>query len=111
MSHQSSAFLLNVLKNHWDISKFRSSLGHKINHSFKYPNTISISVIHPRYGPIKAFLSIKKIKKGEEILTSYGYPTDALVPSWYAKVYEKELNKPWPGGSFDESDNTSPVFL
>ena len=111
MSHQSSAFLLNVLNEHWDIGKFRSSLGHKVNHSFTNPNTISISVIHPRYGPIKAFLTTKKIKKGEEILTSYDYPKHVFVPSWYAKEYEKEFKKPWPGGFFDESDDKSPVFL
>ena len=111
MSHQSSAFMLNVLKEHWDIKNFRSTLGHKANHSFKKRNAIYISVIHPRYGPIKALVSNKKIKKGEEIFLSYGYGKDALLPSWYAKVYEKEFNKPWPGVFFNESDNTSPLYL
>ena len=112
MSHQSSSFLLNVLKEHWSLSKFRSTLGHKANHSFIKANAIYVSVIHPRHGPIKAVLSIKRIKKGQEILCNYDYPLDAKVPSWYSNTYKIELNKEWPVEQvFDETDDCKPVYL
>ena len=112
MSHQSSHFLINVLKEHWSLSKFRSTLGHKVNHSFRKANAIFVSVIHPRHGPIKAILSIKRIKKGQEILCNYDYPSDAKVPSWYANAYKIELNKEWPADQvFDETDDSKHVYL
>merc|ERR1712126_147703 len=88
MSHRSSYFLLNVLEEYWSLSKFRSTLGHKVNHSFTKANAIFISVIHPRHGPIKAAISTRKIMKGQEILCNYGYDPNGYVPSWYAKLYK-----------------------
>ena len=111
MSHQSSRFLVNVLKEHCSLTKFRSTLGHKANHSFLKNNAIYVSVIHPRHGPIKAILSTKKIKKGHEILCSYDYPLDAKVPAWYANVHKTELNKSWPADQvFDEMEDLKPVY-
>ena len=111
MSHQSTAFYINVLKEHWNISNYRATLGHKVNHSFTKNNAKFRSVNHPRHGPIVSVVSKRKIKKGEEILCSYGYDEDALVSSWYANVYKEELNKPWPGKYvFDESDRRKWLF-
>ena len=111
MSHQSSKFLLNVLPEYWSLSKFRSTLGHKINHSYKKANAIFISVIHPRHGPIKGILSITNIKKGQEILCNYDYPMDSNVPTWYANAYQMEFGKSWPNNQiFDETDDSKPVY-
>ena len=62
------------------------------------------SVIHPRFGPIVAVISLKKITKGEEILVSYGYKPEGTVPRWYAEEYKQEFKEPWPGKHvFNES--------
>ena len=111
MNHVSPTFFINLLKEHWNISNYRATLGYKINHSFTKQNAKYVSVIHPRFGPIVAAVSEKKIKKGEEILCSYGYYEDTIVPTWYAKVYQEELNHPWPGKHiYDENDATKLLF-
>ena len=102
---------MNILKEHWNISDYRATLGHKTNHSFTKNNAKYISMIHPRFGPIVSVVSTKKIKKGEEILCSYGYEEDYLVPTWYANVYQEELNQPWPGNFiYDEQDATKILY-
>ena len=88
---------MTVLKEHWNITNFRATLAHKVNHSFTKTNARFQSVIHPRFGPIVAVISVKKILKGEEVLCSYGYKTDSNVPRWYAEAYKQEYKEPWPG--------------
>ena len=101
IGHHSGAFCINVLKEHWDIAKYRATLGHKINHSFTKVNAKYVSgVFHPRFGPILAILAKRKIKKGEELFTSYGYETKDRVPIWFAEAYEDELKEPWPGNKY-----------
>ena len=95
---------MNVLKEHWPIHKYRATLGHKVNHSFKRANTDFGSAIHPRYGPIRTIVSNRRIRKGEQLLCDYQYPEDSAIPRWYEKVYVAEMGKPWPGKDFyDES--------
>ena len=97
IDHAFGTFQINILKEHWDITKYRATLGHKVNHSFTKKNALYQSVIHPRFGPINCLLSTRKIKKGEEILCSYEYETKNWVPKWYAEAHKRELNVPWPG--------------
>ena len=105
IDHESPTFKINILEEHWNTSNYRATLGHKANHSFNKFNCQYISLIHPRHGPISAIQSIRKIEKGEEILTFYGYKEDKYVSTWYAKTYEEELNVPWPGKYvYDEND-------
>ena len=100
------------MKEHWNINNYRATLGHKSNHNFTRTNSRFVGVIHPRYGPIVAVLSTNKIKKGEEVLSSYGYEEGSLVPSWYANTYKQELNQRWPGKYvYDESDEHKPLNL
>ena len=108
MDHESPAFKLNILEEHWNITNYRATLAHKANHSFLKLNSRFISVIHPRHGPIAAIQSLREIRKGEEILVNYGYGENGYVSSWYAKAYQKEFNLPWPGRYvYDENDQKS----
>ena len=103
-SIKDDAITINVLKEHWSIDKYRATLGHKVNHSFKKANTDFGSAVHPRYGPIRTIVSNRKIKKGEQLLCNYQYPEDSAIPKWYEKVYIEEMEHPWPGKYlYDES--------
>ena len=88
---------IDIPPEYWSIAKYRATLGHKINHSFKKTNCKLGHAIHPRFGPIRAFFATKDIKKGEELLWNYSYSQNALVPMWYARAYENEMGEPWPG--------------
>ena len=68
-----------------------------VNHSFLLANAKFDYATHPRFGPIRTVVAIKRIKRGEQILCDYEYPETATVPSWYAAAYEKEMKRPWPG--------------
>ena len=96
------------MEEHWNITHYRATLGHKANHSFTKHNSQYISLIHPRHGPISAIMSLKRIAKGEEVLVFYGYSPNSFVSSWYAKAYEEELHMPWPGRLInDENDRNN----
>merc|ERR1712110_21506 len=69
-SYQNS-YAIDVPKSHWDIVKYRATLGHKANHSFKYFNSEYGMAYHPRYGSIRSIVAIRNIIKGEEILVDY----------------------------------------
>ena len=80
---------------YWNISAFRHSLGHKINHSFKYNNTKFGYAFHPRFGNVRAIIASKNITKGEELLTDYEYVLGTDVPPWYSELYKKETGIDW----------------
>ena len=79
----------------WDISNFRSTLGHKVNHSFKFCKSEFRFAFHPRFGNILSIFAISNITKGEEILIDYGYIIGASVPKWYSELYVKEMGQNW----------------
>ena len=75
-----------------DLSKFRATLGHKANHSFKKENAESINVYHPRYGSAVGLWAIKDIPKGGTIWINYKYSLDVgPTQLWYYQVYEEEV--------------------
>ena len=86
---------IHIPEPYWNISNFRSTLGHKVNHSFKYANAAFGKVFHPRFGNIKCIYAAADITKGEEILVNYGYSVGIIVPKWVSDVYEEETGKPW----------------
>ena len=47
------------------VDKYRATLGHKLNHSFKKDSAEFVNVYHPRYGDIVGLQAKKNITKGE----------------------------------------------
>ncbi|TRY64354.1 hypothetical protein TCAL_03641 [Tigriopus californicus] len=72
------------------MDSYRATLGHKLNHQFK-PNCAYGGVLDsPRFGFIRAFFTLRDIKKGEELFINYGYSTET-GPKWYTELYKKML--------------------
>jgi hypothetical protein len=88
---------LNVPELFWNTTRFRATLGHKVNHSFIKTKTAYKFASHPRFGWIRSVIAIEDIYKGEEIFINYHYPVkaDRRVPSWYKALYEEGVG-PWP---------------
>ena len=101
---------IDIPPEYWNIEKYRATLGHKVNHSFKKANTVYGRAIHPRFGPILTVFATKDIKKGEEILVDYEYGYDSVVDLWYAKLYEDEMGKPFPGKNILNESNPEDIF-
>ena len=102
---------MNVPPEYWNIAQYRSTLGHKVNHSFQKKNIEFGSAIHPRYGPIRTVFANKDIKKGEQLLVDYEYGPDTAIPRWFEQAYIEEFGKPWPGKYFyNEADNVNQNF-
>jgi len=73
-----------------DVIKYRATLGHKVNHSFR-PNADFCCAKHPRFGRIRCLQAVETIGKGQEILANYGYnPDSPFTPGWF-----KELHSEW----------------
>ena len=87
--------MLNVPEPYWDISKYRATLGHKFNHSFKYTTAKYGRAFHPRFGNIRTIYATTNITKGEEILVDYRYAKGSLVEEWYSELYLKETGVDW----------------
>ena len=88
---------IDVPENYWSINRYRATLGHKINHSFRYSNARYGMAYHPRYGKVRAVYATRYITKGEEILVNYGYKRGVDVPDWYSKLFQEELGLQWHG--------------
>ena len=88
---------MNIPKHYWNITNFRATLGHKINHSFKDSKAKFGIAFHPRFGKVVTIIATKNITKHEEILIDYGYArvNNAPVPEWYSGLYLKEFGENW----------------
>ena len=95
MIHLNRSHEIYIPKEYWDISKYRSTLGHKFNHSFKFNKSKYGYADHPRFGLIRTVVAIGNINKGEEIFTHYNYPDGNLVPKWYSDLYFQEIGEDW----------------
>ena len=88
--------VIHIPEEYWNISNYRATLGHKINHSFVHGKSNFGFAYHPRFGDIRCLYATDDISKGEEILTNYGYRIGGhRVPGWYKELYEKETGKIW----------------
>ena len=83
----------NIPKEFWNISKYRATLGHKINHSFVKKNTKFGYNYHPRFGVCRTVVATKNIKKHEELWVDYGYDLDDEAPQWYLDTYKMEVGE------------------
>ena len=86
---------MNIPESYWNISRYRATLGHKMNHSFKFAKAQMSHAFHPRFGDVRAYYANSNITKGEEIFVNYGYKKGGTVPQWYTLLYEKEVGKSW----------------
>ena len=96
---------IHIPKQYWNISNYRATLGHKINHSFSKANSIFGQAFHPRFGKIRAVYALNIISKHEEVLVNYGYRIGTSVPNWYSDLYEKETGKQWYKDKRVQQDN------
>ena len=83
---------LNVPEGYWNITQFRATLGHKINHSFVKARSAFDFATHPRYGLIRSVIAIEDIYKDEEIFVNYHYNLGTSI-QWYKELYEFEVGK------------------
>ena len=92
---------INVEKPYWSIAKYRATLGHKLNHSFK-PNTYYCHGYHARFGYVVSICASKDIKRGEELLVHYQYSKNEgnSVPKWYGDLYKQQVGEDWPTPTF-----------
>ena len=89
------AVMMNIPEAYWKIERYRATLGHKMNHSFKFAKAQMAHAYHPRFGDIRVYYATSNIAKGEEIFVNYGYRKGGRVPSWHSILYEKETGKIW----------------
>ena len=86
---------INIPEQYWNISNYRATLGHKLNHSFKATKSMYGAAYHPRFGEIRSVVAKSDIDKGEEIFVSYNYRMGSLVPEWYSTLYKEEMGDDW----------------
>ena len=89
---------IHIPEPYWNITNFRSTLGHKVNHSFRYSKVAFGKVFHPRFGNIKSIYAQQDVLKGEEIFVNYGYRIGTTVPEWMSDLYLTETGLKWYGG-------------
>ena len=88
---------IHIPEPYWNISHYRATLGHKVNHSFKNAKTDFGKVFHPRFGNIKYAFATSDITKGEEIIVNYGYASQrgSIAPIWVSELYLEEMGEQW----------------
>lgn len=55
------------------VERFRVSLGHKANHSFRFNAQYTLFSAHPVLGTIMALVATRDLPAGTEVLCKYGY--------------------------------------
>jgi len=69
-------------------SKYRATLGHKVNHKFSPNNNCRYDMTDSaRFGPIVSVVTIRDIKQGEELFADYGYKNVNLP--WYNDLWNQ----------------------
>ncbi len=72
-----------------DLSRFRSTLGHKCNHSFEPNSEFREFASHPRFGRVMSVVARRDVAAGEEVTCDYNYGKgDGEGPRWYRKARE-----------------------
>ena len=97
---------IHIPESYWDISNYRATLGHKLNHSFKNPKAVWGRAFHPRFGHIRSVVAQADIKMGEEIFINYGYRVGGTVPKWMSELYLEETGNDWFGGQKQKQEES-----
>lgn len=73
------------------IVNYRATLAHKSNHKFGDGVNVDFDFTrNPRFGEIRCLMSVRYIRRGEEIFVNYNYDMKSGdVPGWYRKLYEE----------------------
>ena len=87
--------------------KYRATLGHKVNHSFK-PNCREWFYNHPRFGVIPSIVAKRQIEAGEELLLDYEYDP-YNCPQWFLAALKNELLQGLNNGD-DDIDEINPKY-
>jgi hypothetical protein len=71
------------------------NLGPKVNHHFRFNNSVYMELEHPRWGLIQSVTTTRDIKAGKELFTNYGYGKNDFPDDfpWYwekMRAQEKE---------------------
>ena len=69
-----------------NLSKYKATLGHKINHSILKQNCLFIEQFHPRFGVIPAAITTEKVVQDQEIICNYDLPFEIGSP-WYQELW------------------------
>ena len=77
--------LVDVSAEFRSVVEYRTTLGHKANHSFDY-NVEYWVVDHPVLGAIACLVAETEIDVGQEIFAHYRY--NKVKPAWYEEEYE-----------------------
>ena len=60
---------INVPGGYWNVTQFRATLGHKINHDFLKLRATFDFAMHPRHGLLLPLMIFTKVKKFSFIIT------------------------------------------
>ena len=80
---------LDISKRYRSIVEYRTTLGHKANHSFEN-NVDYVAVDHPVLGGIACLVAVADIDVDEEVFARYKYGNTNL--SWYNEELKKYIN-------------------
>ncbi len=75
------------------------TMGPKVNHHFRFNNSVESEIEHPRFGLIQSMTATTDIKAGQEIYANYGYEKPGEFPGdfpWYWEAkrrFEEEEQK------------------
>lgn len=82
-----------------DVSKYKATLGHKINHSFHFYNCMFVCTNHPRFGLIAAARTIRDVQENEEFLCAYNLEFHEGQP-WYQELFRTNVEQDTPEGPY-----------
>ena len=85
------SLMIDIEPRYRNITEFRTTLGHKVNHSFE-PNASFDLVDHPVFGGIVCVFALLPIQKNGEILVNYGYGKEALY-EWFRRALARFQTK------------------
>ena len=75
-------------------TRFRTTLGHKVNHLFEGTNTVFDTINHPVHGGIVCLIATEVIDKDDELYVDYLYNVDdEATDLWYKELYEITYGK------------------